>query len=176
MADSDTLAIAVLGGVAVFGISWYLGNKLEDLGEFIGSGIKKGVINTVEAGGEFISGATGQERIEPRASRNLPITLWEPPDDVFLRMEGNKVLSATDNSVAGFPRAIAFPVEPPRETFITTPGADGVYRYPRVTPPRSGGIRLRSGLDFAWDALRYTPVSGLRQVPNVLDTIKGWWS
>jgi len=192
MADSDTLAIAILGGVAVFGISWYLGNKLEDLGEFlggglgaIGGGIKKGVINTVEASSDFVSGATGQERIEPRASRNLPVTLWEPPDDAFLRMEGNKVLSAyrvTPGS--GVPTSVAFPVEPPREVFITSPDADGVYRFPRVTPAREAGIRLSgvelplfpipggAGIDLA---LRGARRVGVPVPPLSLDTIKGWW-
>ena len=185
MADSDTLAIAVLGGVAVFGISWYLGNKLEDLGEYlggglgaIGGGIKKGVINTVEASSDFVSGATGQERIEPRASRNLPVTLWQPPDDAFLRMEGNKVLGAHVVSQGGVPTSIAFPVEPAREVFTTTPDADGVYRFPRINRSRAGGIRFRSGLDFAREQLPYLGVPGVAigQGINVLDRIKGWWS
>lgn len=180
MADSDILAITVLGGVAVFGLSWYLGNKLEDLGEFIGSGIKKGVINTVEAGQEFVSGATGQERIEPRASRKLPVTLWDPPDNVFLRVEAGKIIGATDNSVPGFPRAVAFPVEPPKEVFITTPDANGVYHFPRVTPSREAGIRL-SGIELALPfglggALRGARRLGVPVPPLSLDTIKGWWS
>jgi len=180
MADSDTLAIAVLGGVAVFGISWYLGNKLEDLGEFIGGGIKKGVINTVEAGGQFISGATGQERIEPQAARQLAVTLWEPPDDVFLEVQGNKVIGAGRPAPFGTTSA-AFPVEPPKQVFITAPDANGVYHYPVVTPSRSAGIRL-SGVE--WPLFPFGVNNVLRAarrfgapVPRLsLDTIKGWWS
>lgn len=189
MADSDTLAIAILGGVAVFGISWYLGNKLEDLGDFlgeglgsIGGGIKKGVINTVEASSEFVSGATGQERIEPRASRNLPVTLWEPPDGAFISVEGGKVIGAHVVSKGGVPTSIAFPVEPPKEVYTTAPDANGVYHYPRVTPAREAGIRL-SGVE--WPLLPFPGLDlGLRgarrlgiPIPRLsLDTIKGWWS
>lgn len=189
MPGSDTLAIAVLGGVAVFGISWYLGNKLEDLGDVvgdffggIGGGVKEGVINTVEAGSDFVSGATGQERIEPRASRNLPVTLWDPPDNAFLTMEGSKVIGATDNSIPGFPRAIAFPVEPPKEVFITTPDANGVYHYPVINPAREAGIRL-SGVEWPLFGIPGLGlgIRGARRlgvpVPRLsLDTIKGWWS
>jgi len=51
VAVQDQLAIYVAAGVAVFGISWYLGNKLEE----IPGKIKRGVVETGQAGVDIVT-------------------------------------------------------------------------------------------------------------------------
>lgn len=148
--QSDFILLAV-AGAAVFGVSWYLGNKLEDLGGQI-KGFGSGVIDTATAGaeaaGDFAAGATGQESTvnAPRRKANVTTSFDSP---VFITVTPENQLENVAFIPVGGQSKVATSAprpSPQREVITTKPDATNNYVFPVMTRSRTAGVRTKDVL------------------------------
>ena len=149
MPATTDLAIIITGGLAVFGISWWLGNSLENLGSRVtgfAEDASKVVVNTQRPFGDFVAGLQNPEVRERRTNQDAL--------DDFDATEAAKCI-ASNTSIY----AMACPARP-QETYYETREVwdeeEGwTYSYPRISPAFKAGQSVLPNWEDrprGWDA------------------------
>lgn len=177
MADSGDLIVLGITGAAIFGVSWWLGNRLEGIFKGFGSGVGDVVEGGVQAVKDFTGGATGDvERDQPEPS---PVVVeLVPTSGVTYQLK--KVSGAYAISGASYPpqpgvkvtTAAPYPTPAPTTVYTTKPDPEGSYNFSKVTVASEAGMSFREGAKFA---AKYGPLPGLQYVPGATQQIRNIW-
>lgn len=153
----------VVGGVVAFGVAgagWFIGNKLQSIGEDLGSGI----VDAASAGQKLIGDtaqSTGRQLASVGTGFTSTVTVkrvvppkYVPPAPLLKGQEiepgtGNRSI-VTSQSV---PTATQRP-SPGRDVYVVDPSSTGEIRYPVMNT----GFKLGRGFNFA---LKNSPVGDI---------------
>lgn len=178
MADSGDLIVLGITGAAIFGVSWWMGNRLEGIWKGLGSGLGDVVEGGVQAVQDFTGGVTGPvQREQPEPSPSVVELV--PTSGVTYQLK--KVSDSYAISGAYYPpqpgvkvtTAAPYPTPAPTTVYTTKPDPAGSYNFPKVTVASEAGMSFREGLQFA---AKYGPLPGLQYVPQATRTIWGWFN
>ncbi len=152
MPATTDLAVIITGGLAVFGISWWLGNKFENLGT--------AAVGAVRDTADVIVNATGETASEVIAGMSGDVEKVKTPQAAFAyfnRLQTDKDLMNPPGS-KGI-TAVPMPVKPPDYYYETREVWDEeegwTYPYPVITPAYETGMSIGKtwewGLPSYWD-------------------------